>query len=109
MTEVISPQFVKIDGVPHHVKDHQPVIQMQFSSSDKNNSEDSEHLIYLNSDPLDSDSDASCHPPDEVPIETRTADESTHKDEACMIPLRRRTQQRQKLLPCFVCDHEIRG
>ena len=86
VTEVISPQSVKIDGVPCHVKDLQPVIQTQLSS-DESNSEDSEHLIYLNSNLLDSDSDASCLPTDEVCIETRTADKSTHEGEACMIPL----------------------
>ena len=75
VTEVISPQSVKIDGVPHHVKDLQPVIQMQLSSSDESDSEDSERLIYLNSNPLDSDSDASSFPADEMSIETRTADE----------------------------------
>ena len=44
----ISPQSVKIDGVPRHVKDFRPVIQMQLSLIDESNSEDSEHLIYLN-------------------------------------------------------------
>ena len=64
ITEVISPQSVKIDGVPRHVKELRPVIQAQFSSSDESDSEDSEHLIYLNSDLLDSDSDASSLPTD---------------------------------------------
>ena len=109
VTEVISPQSVKIDGVPRHVKDLRLVIQTQLSSSDESDSEDSERLIYLNSDPLDSDSDASSLPTDEVSIETRTADESTHKDEASVIPLRRSTRQRRKLFPCPICDHEIRG
>ena len=80
-----------------------------LSSSDKSDSEDSECLIYLNSDLLDSDSDASSFPTDEASIETWTADESMHEDEACVIPLRRSTQQRRKLRPCPVCDHEIRG
>ena len=105
VTEVISPQSVKIDGVPRHVKDLRPVIQTQSSSSDESDSENSERLIYLNSDPLHSDSDASSLPTDEVSIETRTADESTHEDEACVIPLRRSTRQRRKLPPCPVCDH----
>ena len=109
VTEVINPQSVKIDGVPHHVKDLRPVIQTQLSSSDKSDSEDSERLIYLNSDPLDSDSDASSLPTDEVSIETRTADESTHEDEACVIPLRRSTRQKRKLPHCSICDHEISG
>ena len=87
VTEVISPQSVKIDGVPRHVKDLQPVIQTQLSLSDESDSEDSEHLIYLNSNPLNSDSDASSLPTDEVSTETRTADESTHEGEACVIPL----------------------
>ena len=90
ITEVISLQSVKIDGVPRHVKDLQPVIQTQLSS-DKSNSEDSERLIYLNSDPLDSDSNPSSLPTDEASVEPRTADESTHEDEACVIPLRRST------------------
>ena len=47
VTEVISLRSVKIDGVPRHVKDLRPVIQTQLSSSDKSDSEDSEHLIYL--------------------------------------------------------------
>ena len=59
VTEVIRPQSVKIDGVPRHVKDLRPVIQMQLSSSDESDSGDSERLIDLNSDPLNSDSDAS--------------------------------------------------
>ena len=109
VNEVISPQSVKSDGVPRHVKDIRPVIQTQFSSSDESDSEDSERLIYLNSDPLDSDSDTSSLLNDEASIETRTADESTHEDEVRMIPLRRSTRQRRKLLPCPVCDHEIRG
>ena len=109
VTEVISPQSVKIDGVPCHIKDLRPVIQTQLSSSDESDSEDSEHLIYLNSDPLDSDSDASSLPTDEVSIETRTADKRTYEDEACVIPLRRSTRQSRKLPPCPVCDHEIRG
>ena len=109
VTEVISPQSVKIDGVPRHVKDLRPVIQTQLSSSDESNSEDSEHLIYLNSDPLNSDSDASSLPTDEASVEPRTADERTHEDEACGIPLRRSTRQRRKLPHCPVWDHEIRG
>ena len=53
VTEVISPHSVKIDRVPHHVKDLRPVIQTQLSSSDESDSEDSERLIYLNSNPLE--------------------------------------------------------
>ena len=68
VTEVISPQSVKIDGVPQHVKDLRPVIQMQLSS-DKSDSKDSECLIYLNSDPLNCDSDASSLPTDEASVE----------------------------------------
>ena len=45
VTEVVSPQSVKIDGVPRHVKDLAPVIQTQLSLSDENDSEDSELLI----------------------------------------------------------------
>ena len=107
VTEVISSQSVKIDGVPCHVKDLRPVIQKQLSSSDESDSEDSECLIYLNSDPLDNDSDASSLPTDKVFIETQTAYESKHEDEACVIPLQRSTRQRQKLPRCLVC--EIRG
>ena len=73
---------------------------MQSSSSDENDSEDSEHLIYLNSNPLDSDSDAISLSTDEVSIETLTTDESTHEGEAW---------QRWKLPPCPVCDHKIGG
>ena len=91
ITEVISPWSVKIDWVPCHIKDLRPVIRMQLSLSDEDDSEDSECLIYLNSNPLDSDSDASSLPTDEVSIETQTADESTHEDEACVIPLQRST------------------
>ena len=109
VTEVIGLQSVKIDEVPRHVKDLRPVIQMQLSLCDESNSEDCERLIYLNSNPLDSDSDASSLPTDDVSIETRTADESTHEDEACVIPLRRSTQQRRMLHPCSICDHEISG
>ena len=109
ITEVISPQSVKIDGVPRHVKDLRPVIQTQLSSSDESDSEDSERLIYLNSDPLDSDSNASSLPTDEASVEPWTADKSTHEDEVCVIPLRRSTRHRWKLPPCPVCDHEIRG
>ena len=78
---------MKIDGVPRHIKDLRPIIQTPFSLSDENDSVDSECLIYLNSDLLNSDSDASCFPTDEVSIETRTTGESTHEDEACVIPL----------------------
>ena len=84
-------------------------MQTQLSSSDESDSEDSERLIYLNSNPLDSDSEASSLPTDEVSIETRTADKSTDEGEACVIPLRRSTRQRRKLPPCPVCDHEISG
>ena len=108
VTEVISLQSVKIDGMPHHVKDLRPVMQMQLSSSDKSDSEDSEHLIYLNSNPLNSDSDASSILTDEVSIKTRTADESMHEGEDCGISLRRSTWQSQKLHLCPTCDHEIR-
>ena len=101
VTEVISPQSVKIDEVPRHVKDLRPVSQMQLSSSDKSDSGDNERLIYLNSNLLNSDSDASSLPTDEVSIETRTADESTHESEACMIPLRRSTRQRRNLPPAL--------
>ena len=91
---------MKIDGVLRHVKDLRPVIQTQISSSDESDSEDSERLIYLNSDPLDSDSDASSLPTDEVSIETQTANESMREDEACMIP-QRSTRQRRKLPPAL--------
>ena len=87
ITEVISPQSVKIDGVPQHVKYLRPVIQTQLSSSDESNSKVSECLIDLNSDSLDSDSDASSLPTDEASVEPRTADESMHEDEACVILL----------------------
>ena len=109
VTEVISPQSVKIDGVHRHVNDLWPVIQSQLSSSNESDSEDIERLIYLNSDPLDSDSDASGLPTDEVSVKPRIGDESTHEDEACVIPLRRSTRQILKLAPCLVCDHEIKG
>ena len=109
VTEVISLQSVKIEGIPRHVKDLRSVIRTQLSSSDESATEDSERLIYLNSNPLDSDSDASSRPTDQVSIETRIADESTHEGEACVIPLRRSTRQRRILPPCPVCDHEIRG
>ena len=72
---------------------------MQLLLSDKSDSEDSEHLIYLNSNPLDSDSNACSLPIDEVSVETQTADENTHEGEACMIPLRRSTRQRRMLPP----------
>ena len=94
VTEVISPQSVKIDGVLHHIKDLRPVIQTQLSLSDESDSEDSERLIYMNSNLPDSDSDASSLPTDEVSIETQTADESMHEGEACVIPLQRSTRQR---------------
>ena len=74
VTEVISPQSVKIDGLPRHVKDLRPVIQMQLPSSEESDSEDTELLIYLNSDPLDSDSDASSLPTKEASVEPRPAD-----------------------------------
>ena len=90
ITEVICPQSVKIDGVPHHVKDLRLVMQTQLSSSDESDSEDSERLIYLNSNLLNSYSDASSLLT-EVSIETRTADESTHEG---VIPPQRSTRQR---------------
>ena len=89
---MISLQFVKINGVPHHIKDLQPVIRMQLSLRDENDSEDSERLIYLNSDPLDSDPFVSSLPTDKVSVETRTADNSTHEGEVCVILLRRSTR-----------------
>ena len=83
-------------------------IQTQLSSSDESNSEDSERLIYLNSDPIDSDSDARSLTTDEVSIETRTTDESTHEDEARVIPLRKSTRQRRKLpLALFVIMRSV--
>ena len=75
----------------------------------ESDSEDSERLISLNSDPLNSDSDVSSLPTDEVSIETRTADKNTYEDEACMISLQRSTRQRRKLPPCTVCHHDIGG
>ena len=92
---------MKIDGVPSHDKDLRPVIRTQLSSSDESDFEDSERLIYLNSNPLDSNSDVSSIPTDEVSIETRTADESTHEGEACVIPLRRSTRQKRMLPPAL--------
>ncbi len=58
VTEEISPQSVKIDEMPRHILDLRPVIQTQLSSSDESDSEYGERLVYLNSYPLDSDSDA---------------------------------------------------
>ena len=101
VTEEISPQSVKIDEVPRQVKDLRPVIQTQLSSSDEGNSVYGESLIHLNSNPLDSDSDASSIPTDEVSTETQNADESMHEGEACVIPLRRSTRQRRKLRPAL--------
>ena len=49
VTEEISPQSVKIDEMPRHVKDLRPVIQTQISSSDESDSEYGERLVYLNS------------------------------------------------------------
>ena len=109
VTEEISPQSVKIDEVSRHVKDLRQVIQTQLSSSDEGDSEYGERLIYFNSNPLDSDSDASSIPIDEVFTETLNADESMHEGEACVIPLGKSTRQRRKLPRCPVCDHEIRG
>ena len=90
VTEEISPQSVKIDEVPRHVKDLQPVIQTQLSSSDESHSEYGERLIYLN--PLDRDPDTSSLPTDELSTETLNADESMHEGEARVIPLRRSTR-----------------
>ena len=96
VTEVISPQSVKIDGVPRHVKDLQPVIQTQFSLSDKSDSEDSERLICLNSDLLYSDSDASSLQT-EYTWGWSPCDSSSKK-----------YPTNTKILPCL-CDHVIRG
>ena len=82
---MISAQSVKIDGMPRYVKDLRPVIQTQLSLSDESDSEDSERLIYLNSNSLDSDFDTSSLPNEEVSIETQTANESMHEGETCMI------------------------
>ena len=100
---------MKIDEVPRQVKDFRPVIQTQLSSSDEGNSVYGESLIYLNSNPLDSDSDASSIPTDEVSTETQNADESMHEGEACVIPLLKKYPTKMKATPCPVCDHEIRG
>ena len=109
LTEVISLQSVKIDGVPRHVKDLQPVIRTQLSLSDESDSEDSERLIYLNLNLLDSDSNVSSLPTDEVSIETRTTDENTHEGETCVIALRRSIQQRQILPPALFGIRRSRG
>ena len=58
-------------------------------------------MVTQISDPLDSDSDDISLPTDEMSIETRTADESTYEDEACVIPLLRTTRQRRKLPPAL--------
>ena len=92
---------MKFDEVPRHIKDLRPVIQTQLSSSDESDSEYGERLIYLNSNPLDSDSDASSLPTDEVSTETQTADESMHEGEASVMSLRKSTRQKRKLPPAL--------
>ena len=62
--EIISPQSVQVDGVPHHVKDLWPVVWSKPSSDDKSDSDDSARLVYLKSDSLSVASDISTLPAD---------------------------------------------
>ena len=73
---------VRIKGVEDN-----PLPEPEVTIGNYEKGEDSECLIYLNSNLLNSDSDASSLPNDEVSIETQTADESMHEGEASVIPL----------------------
>ena len=111
VTEVISPQSVRIDGVPHHIKDLQPAMRLQPPVSDESESESetNEPSLWFTPAPSGSDSDISSLPGNAVFLDSQTTDESTSEDETHVVPPQRSTRRRQSPPPCPLCDHEIRG
>lgn len=128
VTEVISPQAVRVDGVPRHIKDLRSVFQTQLPLD-----EDSE-IESVTSDPsfwfmtasthsdTESGSLQSTDPPadDEDPdsdtamlsfrfADLRVTEDSADDDEAPNPPLRRSTRRKRPPPPCSFCDNEIRG
>ena len=94
VTEVISPQSVRVDGVPHHIKDLRPATWLQPPVSNKSESESgsNEPSLWFTPAPLGSDSDISSLPGNAVFFDSQTADESTSEDETPSP--QRNTQQR---------------
>ena len=108
---MISPQSVRVDGVPCHIKDLRPVMQLLPPVSDESESESdtNEPSLWFTPAPQGSDSDISSLPGNAVFLNSQTSDESTSEDEAHVVPHQRSTQQRRSPPPCPLCDHEIRG
>lgn len=80
------------------VNDLRPVMGTHILS-DESDSEDSKRLIYLNSDPLDSDSDSNNLLTAKVAIENRPSDETTRQSATCFeeVPDKADTTP----MPCF--------
>ena len=88
LTQIISLQSVRIDGMLHHVKDLWPVVGSKPSSDDERDSEDSTQLVYLKSDPLSDASDISTLPVASCSdADGSSTDESSSEDEAPVILL----------------------
>ena len=76
---------MKIDGIPHHIKDLWPFSRSYLSSSDESDTKDSEQLIYMGLDLPDDGSDISSLLVDtDVPRET--PNDSSSEDKACVGP-----------------------
>lgn len=96
--EVVSPQSVRIDGTPHHVKNLQPFSMLYPSSSDESDTEKCERFIYLGSDPPNDGSKISSLPAD-VDAISETPDDSSPEDESY---LRRSTPQKRPAIYIYI-------
>ena len=111
ITEVTSPQSVRVDGVPRHVKDLRLATRSQLPLADESESESdaSEPALWCMPSLSGSDSDTSSISADTPIPDHQTENESTSGDEDFVVPLRRSTRRRRSPPPCPVCAHEIRG
>ena len=85
---MISPQSVRIDGLPHHIKDLRLATRLQPPVSDESESESetNEPSLWFTPALSGSDSDISSLPGNAVFLNSQTADESTSEEEAYVVP-----------------------
>ena len=91
---------VQVMGMLCHIKDLRPIVGSKPSSDNESDSEGNAQFVYLKSDLLSIATDISTLPADANLISCSDADgslldESSSKDEALVIPLRRSAQQKR--------------
>ena len=94
VTEVISPQSILVDGIPHHMKDLRPRYSVTSLEEDSDGTPSESEAESLLCDTEDTESN-------NLPEEGAVAEPSP-------VPLCWSTWRKRPPPDCYICDHEIR-